>query len=71
MKIEIKLKDPKYCGGCPLLTFASESGFTKPHRGPRCLAGQKIVTLSFPDGFGELSTTLPHRPQECVRRFGE
>lgn len=62
MKIEIKLKDPRKCDGCPMLVGSA--------------LYQSVCRMTGKDiGWEEYdfkkNAARTSRPQECVRRWGE
>ena len=54
--IKFKLKDPKYCNGCPCLHFFSEEG---------CRCGHSFNV------FFDYVFDRTKRPQSCIDKFGE
>jgi hypothetical protein len=60
MKIEIVLKDPRYCDGCPFLWFSG--GFPLD-----CINNFKIKNMD-KDSDGKW---LSIRPGECIEKYGD
>ncbi len=58
MKVEIKLKNPKQCNGCPLLTANV------------CLLNYGLIRGGF-EGEGDTSTVKYIRPLCCAERNGD
>lgn len=66
MKLEIKLKNPKYCNGCPLL-FINHA--TAPSAITHYLDCRRYYTNGLAQGYPFDEKLV--RPQKCIKENGE
>jgi hypothetical protein len=64
MKIEIVLKDPKYCNGCPILETEASVGGCRWIKNGEWLK-VKETSRGFGNGYNY------SRPAECRERYGD
>lgn len=73
MKLEIKLKDPKYCDGCPFLSKGEIKSFCKwfekPNQGGLLEIEEQLYAPIKVEGYlvGQVKFI---RPQKCIKENG-